>query len=170
VPAAVGTVLIAAFLFFDITTNPHSMFRNVFFWRSEPVYKWVQSEDRTFSFLPGEGKAWGPFDPQQGEIHYDIRAYLPVDTGVMDQSRWGEKADAGSAMNKSATCYESRIVSAKKVCPIATGKPQLIFIRDIRAKQFTLGGFTGTFNRKKLEDQNSVTVTVFAWKCMENCK
>jgi len=169
VPAAVGALLIAACIFFDLTMNPHSVFRKIF-QRSEPVYQWVQSEDRTFSVLPGESKAWGPVEPQQGEVHYNISSYLPIDTAVIDETQWGEDMNTWSAAKKSSVCYESKIVKSAKVCPVKTAKQQLIFIRDIRPKQFALGGFTGSVNPKTLQDQNNVTVTTFALKCMEHCK
>ncbi len=163
-------MLIAAFAYLDFAINPHSVFRKVFL-RPAPVYRWVQFDDKTFSFLPGEGKAWGPVDPQQGEIHYALNSYLPVDTGLMDLAEWGEKMDAWSAMKTSSICYESKIVSSSKVCQVQSGKPQLIFIRDVRAKQFGLGEVPGASSGKKgVQDQNSVTVTIFAWKCVENCK
>jgi hypothetical protein len=167
-PAAVGIVLIAACILFDLTMNPHSVFRAIFR-RAEPVYQWVQSEDRTFSVLPGESKAWGPIEPQQGKIRYVITAYLPVDTGLIEESQWGENTEA--AMKKASACYEGRIKSSDKTCQVTTGKPQLIFIRDVRAKQIPLGGTPTDFaGKKSLQDQNNVSVTVFAWKCMEHCR
>jgi hypothetical protein len=163
-------VLIAACIVFDLTMNPHSVFKSIFRHR-EPVYQWVQSEDRTFDFLPGESKAWGPFDPRDGKIRYVINSHLPVDTGLMDQAQWGEDTGAWSAMKKSSACYESRIRSSAKTCPVASGKPQLIFVRDVRAKQIPLDGLsTQVASKKALQEQNSVTITVFAWKCVENCK
>ncbi len=135
-----------------------------------PVYRWVQSDDRTFSFLPGEGKAWGPVEPQQDEIRYAIRAYLPVDTGLMDLEIWGERGDAWDAMKTASTCYQGKLVEASKACLIRNGKQQLIFIRDVRTKQFGLDGFSAEFGgRKGIKDQNSVMVTIYAWKCVENC-
>jgi len=169
VPAAVGVLLIAACILFDLTMNPHSVFKRIF-QRSEPVYEWVQAEDRTFSLLPGESKAWGPVNPQHGEIRYNISSYLPIDTAVIDETQWGENMDTWSATKKSSMCYESKIVKSTRVCPVTSTKPQLIFIRDLRPKQFALGGFTGSVNRKTLQDQNGVTVTTFALKCMDNCK
>ena len=166
-PAAIGAVLIAGCVYFDLTMNPHSVFRKIF-QRSQPVYQWVQSEDKALSFLPGESKAWGPIEPQQGEIHYVINSYLPVDTGLIEEAQWGENTDA--ALRKTSACYESKIVHSAKVCTMATGNPQLIFIRDIRAKQFVLGKAPGAITGKALQDQNSVTVTVFKLKCMEHCK
>jgi hypothetical protein len=167
IPAAVGAVLIAAFVFFDVITNPHGVLRNIFR-RAEPVYQWVQADDRTFAILPGESKAWGPFEPQQGKIRYVISAYLPVDTGLMEESQW-ENTDA--AMKKTSACYQSKIKGSDKTCAVATGKPQLIFVRDVRPKQIPLGGTPTDFAGKKtLQDQNSVTITVFAWKCMEHCR
>jgi hypothetical protein len=165
-PAAVGVALIAGCIYFDLTMNPHSVFKRIF-QRSEPVYQWVQSEDKTFSFLPGESKAWGPVEPQQGEVHYVINSYLPVDTGLIEEAQWGENTDA--ALKKTSACYESKIVHSAKICQVTSEKPQLIFIRDVRAKQVPLGGL-GTISRKALQDQNSVSVTVFTRKCMEHCK
>jgi len=160
-------VLIAAFIFFDVATNPHSIVRSIFH-RPEPVYQWVQADDRTFSVLPGESKAWGPFEPQQGKIRYVINSYLPVDTGLIEESQW-ENMD--SAMKKASACYETKIKRADKTCTVETGKPQLVFIRDVRPKQIPLGGTPTDFAGKKtLQDQNSVTVTVFSWKCMEHCR
>jgi hypothetical protein len=168
---AAGLILlaVAAIFGFDVRTVPSrvlSLMR-----RPAPVYRWAQSDDRTFSFLPGEGKAWGPVDPQQGEVRYDIRSYLPVDTGLMAVDAWGERADAWDVMKAASTCYQGKIVQAAKSCPIQSGKPQLIFIRDIRVKQFGLDGITAEFaGGKGLKDQNSVVVTIYAWKCVENCK
>lgn len=147
--------------------NPHSVFKKIF-QRSEPVYQWVQSEDKTLSFLPGESKAWGPVEPQQGEIHYVINSYLPVDTGLIEEAQWDQNTDG--TMRKSAACYEGKIVHSSKSCPIATGKPQLIFIRDLRAKQVLLGGSPSALSRKAVQEQNSVTITVFKLKCMEHCR
>lgn len=168
---AVGILglLIAAGIFYDNMTNPHSIFRKIG-QTSPPVYQWVQSDDRTFDVLPGEGKAWGPVDPQQGEIHYDISAALPVDTGLMENGTWGERMDAWDSMKAASVCYESKILKSSKVCRMQTGKPYLIFIRDVRMKQFGLGGLGPTLATKSLQDQNSVTITIFARKCTENCK
>ena len=168
IPAAVGVVLIAACIFFDVTMNPHSIFRSIF-QRAEPVYQWVQTEDRTLSVLSGESKAWGPFEPQQGKIRYVINSYLPVDTGLIEESQWNDSMEG--ALKKASACFESKIKRSDKTCTVETGKPQLIFVRDVRPKQITLGGAPTDFAGKKtLQDQNSVTITVFAWKCMEHCR
>jgi hypothetical protein len=167
--ALVVVLLVAAALGYDIRTIPRRIVSLV---RPQPpVYRWVQSDDKTFSFLPGEGKAWGPIEPQQGEIRYHIRAYLPVDTGLMAQDPWGDRGDAWGAMKTASSCYQGKIVQASKVCPIQSGKAQLIFIRDVRAKQFGLDGFSAEFGGSKgVKDQNSVMVTIYAWKCAENCR
>jgi hypothetical protein len=108
--------------------------------------------------------------PQQGEIRYDIRSYLPVDTGLMDLTVWGERGDAWDAMKTASTCYQAKMVEASKACPIPNGKQQLIFIRDVRAKQFGLEGFSAEFGGSKgVKDQNSVVVTIYGWKCVEHC-
>lgn len=167
--AILAVLLVAAAFGYDISTLPRRIVSLVK--PQPPVYRWVQSDDKTFSFLPGEGKAWGPVEPQQGEIRYAIRSYFPVDTGLMAQDIWGERGDAWDAMKTGSTCYQGKIVQASKTCPIQDGKPHLIFIRDVRTKQFGLDGFTGEFaGGKGLKDQNSVMVTIFAWKCMENCR
>jgi hypothetical protein len=167
--AVIVLLVVAAGLGYDLRTIPRRIINLVK--PSPPVYKWVQSDDKMFSFLPGEGKAWGPVDPQQGEVRYDIRTYLPVDTGLMDLGIWGERGDAWDAMKTASTCYQGKVVQASKACPIQNGKPQLIFIRDVRAKQFGLDGFSAEFGgRKGVKDQNSVTVTIYAWKCVERCK
>ena len=168
--AAIAVLLVVAAIFgYDVRAIPSRIVRLI---KPAPqVYRWVQSDDRTFSFLPGEGKAWGPVDPQQGEVRYDIRSYLPVDTGLMDLGIWGERGDAWGAMKTASTCYQGSIVQATKSCPLADGKSQLIFVRDIRAKQFGLDGFSAEFGGGKgVKDQNSVAITIYAWKCVENCK
>jgi hypothetical protein len=135
-----------------------------------PVYQWVQSEDKTLTVLPGEGKAWGPVEPQAGEIHYAISAYLPVDIGLMG-AEWADRMDGWAVMKTSSSCYESKIVSSSKVCQVTSDKPYLIFIRDIRAKQMVLGDTPEFLNKnRKLQEQNNVTITTFTRKCMENCK
>lgn len=167
--ALLVVVLIAAGFGYDVGSVPRRIVR--IFKRDPPVYKWVQSDDRTFSFLPGEGKAWGPVGPEQGEVRYNIRSYLPVDTGLMAVDVWGERGDAWEAMKTASTCYRSKILEASQACPVAGGKQQLIFIRDIRPKQFGLDGITAEFaGGKGVKDQNSVMVTIYAWKCVENCK
>ncbi|HEY6307487.1 MAG TPA: hypothetical protein VI488_13625 [Candidatus Angelobacter sp.] len=167
--AAAGAVivLIVAGIIYDRKNNPHTIFR--FGKGPEPVYQWIQSEDKAFSFLPGEGKAWGPVEPQGGEIRYAISAYLPVDTGLMD-AQWAERMDGWSAMKTSSSCYESKIKSSSKACPMPNQKPYLIFIRDLRSKQFVLGETPVFANQKALQEQNSVTVTIFTRKCVEHCK
>jgi hypothetical protein len=162
-------LLVAAAFGYDVRAIPRRVASLVK--RDPPLYRWVQSDDKTFSFLPGEGKAWGPVEPQQGEIRYDIRSYLPVDTGLMAQDPWGERGDAWDAMKTASSCYQGKIVQASKACPIQNGKPHLIFIRDVRAKQFGLDGFSAEFGGSKgVKDQNSVMVTIYAWKCVENCR
>jgi hypothetical protein len=133
------------------------------------VYQWVQSQDKTFSFLPGEGKAWGPVEPQGGEIHYTISAYLPVDTGLMG-TEWAERMDGWSAMKTSSSCYEGKIVASSKICQMKNDKPYLIFIRDIRAKQLVLGDTPEFLTKKTLQEQNNVSITIFKRQCMENCR
>jgi len=59
-------LLVAAAFGYDVRAIPHRIAGLV--QRRPPVFGWVQSDDRTFSFLAGEGKAWGPIDPQQGDI------------------------------------------------------------------------------------------------------
>lgn len=167
VAAAAVVLLIVAGIVHDIRTNPRSIF--TFGKGRPPVYQWVQSEDKTLSFLPGEGKAWGPVEPQGGEIHYAVSSYLPVDTGLMG-AEWAERMDAWSLMKSSSSCYESKITSSSKICRIENAKPYLIFIRDIRAKQFVLGEAPVFANQKALQEQNNVTITTFTRKCMENCK
>jgi hypothetical protein len=148
--------------------NPLSIFR--FGKGKPPVYQWVQGEDKTLSILPGEGKAWGPLEPQGGEIRYTLSAYLPVDTGLMGME-WADKMDGWSAMKTSASCYEARIVTSSKICQMKHDKPYLFFIRDVRGKQMVLGDTPEFLNKnKKLQEQNNVTITTFTRKCMENCK
>lgn len=166
--ALLVVLVVAAIAGYDVRAIPRRIVNIV---RPQSVYRWVQSDDRTFSFLPGEGKAWGPVEPQQGEVRYAIRSYLPVDTGLMDVDAWGERGDAWDAMRTASICYQGKIVQAAKTCAIASGKPQLIFIRDVRAKQFGLDGFTAEFTGGKgVKDQNNVMVTIFAWKCVEHCR
>jgi hypothetical protein len=167
IAAAAVVLLIVAGIVHDIKTNPRTIF--TFGKVKPPVYQWVQAEDKTLSFLPGEGKAWGPVEPQGGEIHYAISSYLPVDTGLMG-AEWAERMDGWSAMKSTSTCYEGRITSSSKICRMETAKPYLIFIRDIRTKQFVLGETPVFGNKKALQEQNNVTITTFTRKCMENCK
>jgi hypothetical protein len=161
-------LLIAAAFGYDVRAIPHRISGLVK--KDAPVYKWVQSDDRTFSFLPGEGKAWGPIDPQQGEVRYSFRSYLPLDIGLMQQDIWENRGDAWDVMKKSSICYEGKTVQASKTCPIANGKAQLIFMRDLRTKQFGLQGISEYAGSKGVKEQNSVMVTIYAWKCVENCK
>jgi len=74
---------------YDLMLNKPSLIRKIVL-RTPSEYQWVQSDDRTFVFLPGEGKAWGPIEPAQGEVRYSINSYLPIETGVMDQAN-GER-------------------------------------------------------------------------------
>jgi hypothetical protein len=161
-------VLVAAGIFFENLTNPRSVFRKISS-PADPVYRWVESDARTFDFMPGEGKAWGPVEPQQGEVHYEIKASLPVDTGLMD-GKWADRMDGWGAMKTVSSCYEGAIRKSAKVCRMRSGKPQLIFVRDLRAKQAGLG-LENTFGTKgALQEPNSVTITILTRKCVENCK
>jgi hypothetical protein len=166
--AVLVLLLVAAAFGYDVRAIPRRITSLVR--KDPPVYRWVQSDDRTFSFLPGEGKAWGPVNPQQGEIRYSIRSYLPVDTGLMEQDVWGERGDAWDAMKKASNCFQGKTVQASKTCPIRNGKPHLIFIRDVRMKQFGLEGISEYAGSKSVKEQNSVVVTIYSWKCVENCK
>ncbi len=167
VAAGVVVLLIAAGFGYDVRNIPHRILSLVN--RKPPVYQWVQGEDKTFSFLPGEGKAWGPVTPQAGEIRYAISSFLPVDTGLMESS-WAERMDGWSSMKTASTCYESRITSSSKICRMPSDKPYLIFIRDPRAKQFGLGGLTPELvGPKALQEQNNVMITIFTRKCVEHC-
>ncbi len=169
VAAGIVILLIAAGFGYDVRNIPHGILSLVK--RKPPVYQWVQGEDKTFSFLPGEGKAWGPVSPQAGEIRYAISSYLPVDTGLMESAQWAERMDGWSSMKMASTCYEGKITSSSKICRMPSDKPYLIFIRDLRAKQFGLAGLTPELvGPKKLQEQNSVVVTVFTRKCVENCR
>lgn len=160
-------LLVAAAFGYDVRAIPHRIAGLVK--RDPPVYRWVQSDDRTFSFLPGEGKAWGPIDPQQGEVRYSVRSYLPLDIGLLPQDPWENRGDAWDAMKKASNCYENKTVQASKACPVANGKTQLIFMRDLRTKQFGLEGISEYSGSKGVKEQNSVMVTIYAWKCVENC-
>ena len=168
---AAGSVglLVAASFGFNIGAIAHRILR---FGKTEPpVYQWIQGEDKKFDFLAGEGKAWGPLAPQGGEIRYVISAALPVDTGLMEQAQWAERMDGWISMKNASICYENKITSSSKICRMPTEKPYLIFIRDRRLKQFGLGGLTPEMvNAKALQEQNSVTLTVFTRKCVENCR
>lgn len=161
-------LLIAAAFGYDVRSIPRRLAGLVK--RDPPVYKWVQSDDRTFSFLAGEGKAWGPIEPQQGEVRYSFRSYLPLDIGLMQQDLWENRGDAWEAMKKVSTCFDSKSVQASKACSIASGKAQLIFMRDLRTKQFGLDGISEYAGSKGVKEQNSVMVTIYSWKCVENCK
>ena len=161
-------LLVAAAFGYDVRAIPRRIAGLIK--KEPPVYRWVQSEDRTFSFLAGEGKAWGPIDPQQGEVRYSFRSYLPLDIGLMPQDPWENRGDAWSSMKTASTCYESKTVQESKICPIANGKAQLIFMRDLRTKQFGLDGISEYAGSKGVKEQNSVMVTIYAWKCVENCR
>jgi hypothetical protein len=167
--ALVVVVLVAAGLGYDVKSASRRLFR---FGKSDPpVYQWFQSEDKIFSMLPGEGKAWGPLQPQGGEIRYVINAYLPVDTGLMENEKWSQSMEGWRLMKTSSVCYESKIKSSSKTCQMPNDKPYLLFIRDLRPKQFGIGGLdTGVVTTKSLQEQNSVTVTTFTKKCVENCQ
>lgn len=161
-------MLVAVGIFLDDMYDPHSIFRRIGMLHA-PVYQWVESDSRTFDFLPGEGKGWGPIDPQQGEIRYDIRAALPVDTGLMD-SKWADRMDAWNFLSRNATCFETNIRKSTKSCRMTTGKAQVIFIRDRRAKQAGLD-FEKMYGTKgSSAEPNSVTITILTRKCVENCK
>lgn len=138
--------------------------------RDKPVYQWVESDVRTFDFLPGEGKGWGPITPQQGEIRYNIAASLPVDTGLMDDANWINRADGWGAMRTSSSCYEAGIRKATKQCHLTSGRPQLIFLRDQRAKQAGLNWDNIFGTKGPLQEPNSVTVTILTLKCVEHCE
>lgn len=161
-------MLVAAGIFLDDMYDPHSIFRGIGRLRA-PVYQWVETDNRTFDFLPGEGKGWGPIDPQQGEVRYDIRAALPVDTGLMD-SKWADRMDAWSSLSHNASCFESNVRKSVKSCRLSTGKAQVIFIRDRRPKQAGMD-FENVYGTKGSSgESNSVTITILTRKCVENCK
>jgi len=161
-------MLIAAYVFYDGMTNPQNVFRK-FGGPRDPVYQWVETDARTFDFMPGEGKAWGPVDPQQGEIRYQIKSAMAVDTGLMD-AKWADRMDGWAAMRRASVCYEESIRKSAKICRMKTGKSHLIFVRDLRAKQAGLQmehlfGTKGT-----LQEPNGVTITILSRKCVENCE
>jgi hypothetical protein len=166
--AGAVVLLVAASLGYDIRDISRKVFR--FGPSGPPVYQWVQSEDKIFDFLPGEGKAWGPVTPQEGEIHYVINAFLPLDTGLMDSEKWSDSMEGWRVMKTSSICYEGKITSASKTCRMPNDKPYLIFMRDVRAKQFGLGGLENGVASQKLQEQNSVTVTILTRQCVENCR
>lgn len=137
---------------------------------SKPVYQWGESDVRTFDFLPGEGKGWGPITPQEGEIRYNIVASLPVDTGLMDNDNWVNRADGWEAMRTSSSCYEAGVRKATKQCHLQSGRSQLIFIRDQRAKQAGLNWDNIFGTKGPLQEPNIVTVTILTLKCVEHCE
>ena len=166
--SVVVCTLVALGLLFQAIRNPKSFFARLSQQR-DPVYQWVESDLRSFDFMPGEGKAWGPVDPQQGEIRYSIRATMPVDIGLMD-SKWADRMDAWGYMHTSATCFESKVRKSAKACKLTTAKPQLIFVRDLRPKQAGLGLAHEFGTRAAIQEPNSVIITILTRKCMENCK
>lgn len=160
--------LIAAAIFYDNTVNPRSVFRRI--WQSrDPVYQWMESDNRSFDFLPGEGKAWGPIDPQQGEVRYNIKSSLPVETGLME-TKWADRVDAWISMPSKSTCFESGVRKAAKDCHMKSGRPQLIFIRDLRPKQAGLTIEKAFGTKGAMQEPNNVIITIFKRQCMENCK
>jgi hypothetical protein len=167
--ALVVVLVVAASFGYDLRNGlPHSLH---FGWSEPPVYQWVQSEDKIFSFLPGEGRAWGPVEPQGGEIRYVINAFLPIATGLMESKKWADSMEGWRAMKTSSVCYQGKITSSSKTCRMPNDKPYLIFMRDLRAKQFAPGELTESpISPNKLGEQNSVTVTIFKRKCVEHCR
>jgi hypothetical protein len=166
--AGAVVLLVAASLGYDIRDISRTVFR--FGQSGPPVYEWVQSEDKTFDFLPGEGKAWGPVTPQGGEIRYVINAFLPLDTGLMDSAKWTDSMEGWRVMKTSSICYERKITSASKICRMPNDKPYLIFMRDVRAKQLGPGALENGAVSQKLQEQNNVRVTILTRQCVENCR
>jgi hypothetical protein len=168
--AGAACMLIAAGVLYRNWSEATSSMRYLLKGPGTPVYQWVESDARAFDVLPGEGKGWGPVAPQQGEIRYAVVAAMPVDVGLMDEAQWSNRMDGWLGMRSLSTCFEGRIRKTVRVCRMQSGRPQLIFVRDLRAKQAGIG-FEHLFGTKgALEEPNTVTITILALRCLENCR
>src|SRR5579864_5457203 len=130
--AGAACVVIAAGMLYRNWSEAGRSFRDLLKGPGTPVYQWVEADTRAFDVLPGEGKGWGPVAPEQGEIRYNLVAEMPVDVGLMDQARWSNRMDGWLAMRSSSTCFEGRVRKSASVCRMRSGRPQLIFVRDLR--------------------------------------
>lgn len=167
---AFACMVVAALLLYRNWGEVHTALRTYLSRPGEPVYQWAESETRTLDFLPGEGKGWGPIQPQQGEIRYNVAAAMPVDAGLMDEAKWSNRMDAWLSMRSSSTCFKSNIRKSVSTCRMRTGRSQLVFVRDLRPKQAGMG-FKDLFGtRGPIQEPNSVTITILTRKCVANCE
>jgi hypothetical protein len=148
------------------------------------IFDWTEVKEEKFVLDAGSGNAYGLVPFSDSSLRYDIKSTQPVNTGVFPEPVSGEAAvqDEWQEFDQNGTrlCYAAKTLQTQMTCtlpseiPPAMIKGARIFIRDTRTPMNALhiaGAYIGIKDPlKNATAQNRVTLTLYAWQCVRNCR
>jgi VCBS repeat-containing protein len=139
----------------------------------QPRFGWKPAGAETFALNATEHKSFSI--PQQGKWRFELKADTAVYVGVASAEQVGRIRYVTLADYRGFSCVSTKLVAGTVDCEVQQSGEQVI-VRDERGP-FTKGaGMIGSV-RKTSEAEtdratkpNTITLTLYKWACLENCK
>jgi VCBS repeat-containing protein len=145
----------------------------VLFAADQPKLGWKRVGAETFALNATEHKSFSI--PQQGKWHFELKADTAVYVGVASAEQMGRIRYVTLADYRGFTCVSTKLVAGAVDCEVQQSGEQLI-VRDERGP-FTKGaGVIGSVRKTseaatdRATKANTITLTLYKWVCVENCK
>jgi hypothetical protein len=155
--AALATLVVVAAVYLVIRPEQQRPAPTVIAADAPPVRGWKPLSSRTFALTPGESGRW------------DISAKGKLRLSVAAQSPVSFKMDIGG-------CEASHVLTATEECRISPPPAPTLLIADTRDPGASLiTAVVGTYAKssstiERSTAPNRVTVELFEWTCIQNCR
>ncbi len=156
----------------------------------QKVFNWVAGGEEQIRLQPGMYYAVGPFAFQAdfqhaGVIKLTMHSAKPVFVGVVPQQAWNYVVqNPQTVAGLQYFCLKENVLQIEYDCPGLNtfDSPFVVVVHDLtdpnaQLGQILLGGLGLYLRSKKLVEQaasagptsNDVSITNYAWKCVQNC-
>jgi len=138
----------------------------------QPKFGWKAAGSETFALNATEHKS---FSIPQGKWRFELKADTAVYIGVASAEQMGRIRYVALRDFKSFSCVSTKLVAGVVNCDLQRSNAQLV-VRDERGPITRAEGAVGSVKRTseaatdRATKPNTITVTLYKWECLENCK
>jgi hypothetical protein len=139
----------------------------------QPKFRWNSVGSQTFALNATEYKSFSV--PEQGKWRFELKAETAIYVGVASAEQAGRLRYVTLADYRGFSCVSTKLVAGDVDCEVQQPGERLL-VRDERGP-FTKGaGVIGSVRKTseaatdRATKPNTITLTLYKWACVENCK
>ncbi len=146
---------------------------SLLFAANQPKFGWKPAGSETFALNATENKSF--LIPQQGKWRFQLKADTAVYVGVASAEQIERIRYLTLVDFRGFSCVKTRILAGTVDCDLHQPNARFV-VRDERGPITGVEGMIGSVRRTseaatdRATKPNTITVTLYKWECLENCK